>query len=97
MVGSRQIAPGTVVQPIHKKPVIDGIAMLVEKNKDPRGIRYLGHFIELHIARIETVGKFARITHHRVHGHAADSLTIDGWLAVRRAFVDFSGATGIRS
>lgn len=95
VIGAWKIAPGFIVQAIDEEAVVDRVTVFIEKDEDVRRVLNIGSFKELHVIGIESVGEFAGVADHRVHGHAADARAVGGWGFVRRTFVNCGRTVGV--
>ncbi len=82
VIGGRKIPPGGIVEAIDKETVVDGVAVLVEKDEDVGRVRDVSRFKELDVVGIESVGELAGITDHGIHRHAADARSVGCWRSV---------------
>ena len=94
MIGTRQVAPFVIVETVDKESVIDGVAVLVQKNKNGGGIVNIRRSKKLHVVRVEGVGQHARITNHGIHGHAPNARSICRRGLIRWTFVNSSRFAG---
>ena len=97
MIGAGEITPGFIGETVDEEAVVDRIRMFVEKDERVRWFADVCGFEKLNVFRIESVGKFAGVTHHCVHGHAANARTVRGGRFVRRALVNRGRAIGVRT
>ena len=71
MVGSWQIGPFQIVQPVQKVAVVDAVRMFIQKNKNFRRTLEIGRSFELPVLRIKNIRAIerviARVSDHGVH------------------------------
>src|SRR5205809_169203 len=88
VIRTRKVAPRVLVQAIYEEPIVDRVAVLVEKYKNARGTQHVRLFEILDVKGIESVGDLAGIADQRVHGHAADALAVGRSFTVGGTFVN---------